>query len=138
MKSKRTPKEMDTLLRNIKFCYENSNNFENKVWNQYVKKEEESLRFKPDIELNKLASVKWNNQRPEKRYAYKKQKNPSAKQDSILRLYSEGELHDYMRRFQYCDSIFNLPISVIIERFQIWCTDRFLKYFLCYSINKTY
>ena len=128
MKGDRSPEEMNILLLNIKVCYEYSNDFDNRIWLQYVNKEEASTKSKMDTGLNKLASIKWNNQHPDARFKYKKAKNPSAKPDSVLRIHSEIQLHDHLRRFQYRDSIFNVPLHLIIKMFRTWSMDRFVLY----------
>lgn len=126
MKGDKSPEKMVEFIENMKTCYDLSNNFGNKIWAQYVDKDKHSTDCKNDDQLNSLITKKWKAQHPDARYKYQLVKNKSAKRDGIKRIHSQTQAHNYLRRLQYRDSVFNVPIREIIKFFKTWVMDRFI------------
>ena len=125
MKGDRSPSEFQLLLKNIQSCIKSSNNFENTIWHEYIEKKQSSTSMHPDPYLNRLLSIKWKQQKKEERPSkWSNASSDVATTRYIACNYTESQAIEYLRSFQYRDSIFNLPIRQIITRFGSWNCDR--------------
>ena len=122
MKGAKTETEMTVLHQNIKNL--TINGFPNITWDLYLTQKSESLNHRPDHYLNGLLSKKWKGQDPAVRLRYKQVRNPNTKPDGIQRIHTKSEANDYLRRMLYRDSIFDVPIREVRDRFGIWSEDR--------------
>ena len=125
MKGNRSPAEFQRLLENIKTCIDISKNFDNAIWNDYIEQKSSSTNMRPDGYLNRLLSRKYESQKKEERPSkWSNAKSDAATTRYIACNYTESEAVEYLRSFQYRDSIFNRPIREIIALFGCWCCDR--------------